>query len=246
MQNISALFNKLGLNEKASKTYLALLELGTATVQEVAEHAGIKRTSVYNFLEELKKFGLVTEILEKNRVILAAEDPGVLKKLAKDKQTEAKQYEESVSLALPELLGLFNLPGGKPKVRFYKGTEGIKRVYEDTIVMGETIYAFSDYEKMMEAMTFDYMVDYANRRTEAGIKFHSIGPGGKWAEKAKKLAKTQKREVKTMNIKFDTEINIYGNKVALISFHRPYTGVIIEDRAIASTLRAIWQKMAGL
>jgi len=43
---------------------------------------------------------------------------------------------------------------------------------------------------------------------------------------------------------FETEVNIYGNKVALISFRRPYAGVIIEDRAIAQTLKSVWKVIA--
>ena len=42
---------------------------------------------------------------------------------------------------------------------------------------------------------------------------------------------------------FETEINIYGDKVAMLSFRRPYAGVIIEDRAIAQTLKSVWKMM---
>lgn len=238
------LLTQLGLNEKSASVYLALLELGSATVQEVAEKASVKRTSIYNFLEELTKLGLITQIQEKHKTILIAENPNILKQRAREKEKEAEMYVQNIDQIVPSLLNIYNLPGEKPKMKFYRGIEGIKKAYHDTLLAGETIYAFSDYEKMMEAMTFEHMVGYANERTKREIKFYSIGPGGQWAKKAIALSKKQKRQMKINNqLKFDTEINIYGNKVALISFRRPYAAAIIEDRAIAQTLKSIWQVM---
>jgi hypothetical protein len=42
------------------------------------------------------------------------------------------------------------------------------------------------------------------------------------------------------NIEFDTEINIYENKAAILSFERPFAGLIVEDVAIARTLKSVW------
>ena len=90
-------------------------------------------------------------------------------------------------------------------------------------------------------MDFDYMVDYADRRAAKNIHFYSICPPGPWAKRVIDLNKQQKREIKIVeNVKFDTEINIYGNKVAMMSFRRPYAAVIIEDRAITQTLKTVW------
>jgi hypothetical protein len=49
------------------------------------------------------------------------------------------------------------------------------------------------------------------------------------------------RETKLFReLKLDTEINVFENKVAMLSFRRPYSAVIIEDRAIAMSLKSIW------
>jgi len=42
-------------------------------------------------------------------------------------------------------------------------------------------------------------------------------------------------------VQFNTEINIYGNKVAMMSFCRQATAVIIEDSTIVQTLKSIWK-----
>ncbi|NQU83264.1 MAG: hypothetical protein HQ536_00985 [Parcubacteria group bacterium] len=245
MQKIYNLFDKLGLNQKEAKVYMACLELGSGTVKELSEKSGVKRTSIYNFLEELKQKGLITEIKRGKKTMLVAEDPKVLKLMAKERMQDAEEYVSNIDQIIPNLVGLFNLPANKPKVKYYQGIKGIKQIYEDTLREHSTIYAFSDYEKMLPVMDFDYMVDYADRRAKQGIQILSIAaPNGPWTKKAIKLNKKQKRQIKVAKkMQFDTEINIYGNKVALLSFRRPYAGTIIEDRAIVQTLKNIWEFM---
>jgi len=233
--NLTTILQNLGLNEKEANVYLACLELGSATVQEVSDKAGVKRTSVYNFLEDMKARGFITEITHGKRILLIAEGPHTLLKKADEQK---KQLEEM----LPEFLSIYNLPGEKPKVKFYQGAEGLKRVYEDTLKEGGPIYLISDYEQMFEAIDAEWMWDYAKRRTEKGIKAFSIAKEGARAQKVKVNDVEQLRETRFVKeVDFETEINIYGNKVALLSFRRPYAGVIIEDRAIAMTLRSMWQ-----
>ena len=51
-----------GLTEKESRVYLALLELGEAGIGEIAKKSAIKRTTLYDVVENLKKSGLVGSI----------------------------------------------------------------------------------------------------------------------------------------------------------------------------------------
>ncbi|MBI5733718.1 MAG: hypothetical protein HY973_02125 [Candidatus Kerfeldbacteria bacterium] len=233
---------QLELTDKEIEIYLACLELGNATVQELANKSGLKRTNIYNYLEDLKQKGLMTEIQYKHKTLLLAENPQVLKQRAEEKIKEAESHLQEVNKIMPELLGIFNLPGEKPKVKFYQGVAGIKKIYDDTLTSSETIHAFTDYEKMFTVMTPEYMIKYAEARAAKGILFYTLAQPGPWAQKMINLNKKHKREIKLLkNVQLETEINIYGNKVALLSFRRPYTGIIIEDRAISHTLKTIWQ-----
>jgi len=233
--NLTIILQNLGLNEKEAKVYLACLELGSATVQEVSDKAGVKRTSVYNFLEDMKARGFITEVKHGKRILLTAEDPHTLLKKADEQK---KQLEK----VLPEFLSIYNLPGNKPKVKFYQGAEGLRRIYEDTLKLGSPIYLISDYERMFEAIEPEWMWQYAKRRTEKNIKAFSIAKEGERGQQVKTKDVEQLRETRFVKeVDFETEINIYGDKVALLSFRRPYAGVIIEDRAIAQTLKSMWK-----
>jgi sugar-specific transcriptional regulator TrmB len=210
------------------------LELGTATVSELAEKSGVKRTSIYNFLEELINIGFVSEIKQNDQILLIATEPEVLEKKAQQQLFDIKNI-------MPELQAMFNLPGNKPKVKFYPGIAGIKKAYDETLKSQGPLYAFSDHEKMMSIMP-EWMWEYAERRTGAGIELKSISQEGEWAKKIEKTNATHKRQIKFVkNINFETEINIYDNIVAIVSFRKPYCGVVIEDAAIAQTLKSVWQ-----
>ncbi len=51
----------LGLTEKEARTYLASLELGPETAQNIAKKTGINRATTYVQIESLKKRGLMSE-----------------------------------------------------------------------------------------------------------------------------------------------------------------------------------------
>jgi len=177
-------------------------------------------------------------IKEGDKIILIPENPDVLVKRAE------KNYQE-IKTALPELMGIFNLPGTKPKVRFYEGIEGIKKGWDDLLETRETggkIYAFSDYEKMLEAFPVDFPWYVPEMRARKKIFFYGVAKDGPKGQEIKSKDKAQMRETKLFkDLQLDTEINIFENKVAMLSFRRPYTAIIIEDRAIAMSMKSIWQ-----
>ena len=47
------LIQTLGLSEHEAAVYLAALELGEANIQEISRKSGVKRTSIYNFIDTL-------------------------------------------------------------------------------------------------------------------------------------------------------------------------------------------------
>ena len=69
MNHLISQLVKVGLNEKESRVYLALLELGSGTAYAVAKKAGIKRPTAYIVLDELRKRGLVLKIPKSKNTI---------------------------------------------------------------------------------------------------------------------------------------------------------------------------------
>jgi hypothetical protein len=98
----------------------------------------------------------------------------------------------------------------------------------------------------MAATLGDYYFDvFPPERARRGIVSRNIVPD---TGKARQLAKTDakyNRETRFLKVSdLKTEINIYGNKVALNSYSsKPPFSVIIEDQNIAETLRTVWSQL---
>ncbi|MBT5338100.1 hypothetical protein HN858_03710 [Candidatus Falkowbacteria bacterium] len=235
MQYLLDSLTSLGIQKKQAKVYLACLELGSATVQELAEESNVKRTSIYNFLEDLKNLGLVSEIKKGSKLLLVAENP-------KTVISKAEKRIEQARNNLPEFLSIFNAPANKPKVKFHQGLEGLKTAYADYAVQDGEIFGFTDYEKMFETLPADFLWSAGpEARKKNNTHFYCIAKNGPKGKLMKSKDKEQLRQTKLVkDINFETEINIYQSKVSLISFKKPYTAVIIEDQAIAQTMKSIW------
>src|SRR4030042_5992747 len=117
---------QLGLSEKEAKVYLAVLELGEANIQQIAQKSGVKRTTAYDIINSLKEKRLLTEITKGKKAFFSAEDPRKL-----ERQLDEKK--ETLKKILPELLSITNLLDTKPHIKFYEGNDGIKEVYKDTL-----------------------------------------------------------------------------------------------------------------
>lgn len=237
MDQTLASIKKLGLGEKETSVYMAALELGNATMQELAEKSGVKRTSIYNFLDKMKQKKLLFEIKKDGKVFIQAGSPEVL-------ITQAEDNLKNLKDIVPFLSELYRQPTNKPKVKFFLGTDSLKNLYKEIWSRKEPIYGYSDFEKMLETMDAKYMWDFADLRARLGIPFYCIAKDDPMARHVQTKDKEQKRVIKLVKGgAFETEINIYGKWVAIASFRRPYVGVIIEDVAIARTMKAVWQML---
>ena len=117
---------KIGLTYKEAKIYTSLLELGETNIQRISNKSKIKRTTIYNIIEVLKEKGLISIVLKKRRKYYMAADPRELE----SKLEEQKQILKSI---LPELLSISNLIDKKPRIKFFEGEEGLKKIYLDTL-----------------------------------------------------------------------------------------------------------------
>jgi sugar-specific transcriptional regulator TrmB len=236
--NLENLFEDLGISSDQAKVYLAALELGQANMNELAEKAGLKRTSVYNYVEELINKQLLTSGKKRKRTVYSAIHPNMLIEIEKARLAE-------LSRNLPELLAIYNKSKTKPKVTFYEGINGIKEVLTDMLKEKQPVSAFSDFKNMAAAFGDYYFDVFPPERARRGIVSKNIVPDtAKGRELAKKDARYL-RETKFLQVPdLKTEINIYADKVALNSYQSsPPFSVIIEDHDIAETLRTIWQQL---
>jgi len=224
-----------GLSTKEIKVYLAGLELGAVAVQDIAKKTGIERTNVYSILERLIHQGLFTETEKAGKKYFIAESPEKL-------ILKLKERQKDIETVLPELKSIYNLMPNKPKVRFYEGEEGIRALYDDTLESDGAILAFTAWDKLVAAMP-RFWDDYVKRRVERGIHIRAVGPKSKEAEYYRNRGKQDLRDLRYTpeGFNFSTEVNIYNNKVAVMTFGKERIGILIESKEIANTWKVAFE-----
>ncbi len=228
---------QIGFTQKEAQIYLGCLRLGSGTVLQISREADVSRGSCYDLLEEMLEKAYVSKLHEVKHVIYSPVDPEVLLKQGREK---LRDFE----LILPELKGLFH-KRSHPRVRYFEGIEGIKRVYEDTLTATTEIL---NYTNSLEVRRYwpGYDQDYIEFRAKKGIFLKCIAPDDEVGKGVKHTDSSFLRETRLLSsqeFKFTNEINIYDNKVAITSFHNELIGILIESKEIADTQRDIF-KMA--
>lgn len=230
------LLKSLNLTDDQAAVYVAALELGQATMLTLAKKSRVNRTKIYRFIDELKSRQLITETRKRKRNLYSAVHPEQLVEITKETTRELEN-------ALPELLAIYNTSRTKPRVTFYEGVEGMKEVYADTLKERTEIVGWSDYEYSIEALR-NFLTNYPKERVKRNIFYKVIARENSDSRRLQKIGLKELREVRIAR-GGDTQIElyIYGNKVAHLNFRsNPLFAVIMEDPAIAATMRQIWKE----
>src|SRR3989338_4813909 len=101
----------LGLSDNEAKVYLAMLELGSATMLEISTKAGINRPTAYVQVESLKKLGLVSTQTKGKKQFFIAESPDQLENMLDQKKLDIENKKEELTKLLPELSSMFKVAG---------------------------------------------------------------------------------------------------------------------------------------
>lgn len=228
---------KLGLDEKEAKIYLAALELEQATIQQISRKSGVKRTTAYDIIESLKKRGLMSTSAKESRTMYSAEDPRKI-----DQNLDEKK--ELFKKMLPELLSISNVLEKKPGIRYFEGIEGIKTIYKDTLAFPDQemcSWWASDYTIIDPKWFYDY---YMPARLAKKIWVRTIAPENELMKKIQGEDQSALRQVRLISPEeapFEVEVALYGkSKIAMMSFEEQF-GLIIESRKIYNTLKSIFE-----
>ncbi|MBU2265292.1 helix-turn-helix domain-containing protein [Patescibacteria group bacterium] len=125
---------KLGLKEKEVAVYLAALELGFDSVQNIAKKAGLSRPTVYEIIKALTAKGLMREIrrqgaVQGERSYFSAQSPDALLGLLRVQKREVEEREREFVRIISALRAKYNLTG-QTEIRSFTADE-IKFLLDD-------------------------------------------------------------------------------------------------------------------
>jgi len=232
---IQPVLEQFGLKPREIKVYLACLELGLTSVLEIAKKTSLKRPTVYDILEVLKSKGLVSQSVKGKKRFFFAEEPEKLTKLIEEKRVMLEQI-------MPALKSMHNVAGSKPVIRYYEGQDGLRQVYRDTLNYQGELVAFVT-ENIIQKLGKRFADEYIQKRKKAKITVRVIGPDTDEIKEYKKTDRQYLKKTRMVDQKkfpFTIEMNVYGNKLAFMSF-KEEMGIIIESNEIANNMKLLFE-----
>ncbi len=209
---------------------------------EIARNIRKSRTIVYKDLEELEKMGLIEKKEKPSQVaFFSATHPSLLKKILDQKEEQVQSDKKMFAGFLPDIISGYNLAHNQPGIRFFEGVEGLKKIYEEILDEGKDFFLIrTAYEPIYNEKIAPVVEEFIAKRMRKNIKVTAIIPSdvddpekdARWLMTRFNIAK----DVYTAPV----EIDIFGNKVAILSFGEELVGMIIESQQVSQSLRQIF------
>ncbi|MFH1631587.1 MAG: helix-turn-helix domain-containing protein [bacterium] len=236
-KDYAKLLTSVGFLPSEVKVYMASLELGPATVQNIAKKAGISRTAGYEAIEALRKRGLMTSATRGKRRLFAAEDPDRIVAYLKEEQQRFSSTLEDIKRSVDAMKLMAG--GIKPSVRSYEGEEALHAYFDhiatvkpdtfDEISNLDDVYEYLESEQIKSARKAYAWSKQTKIRLLHRGDLRNPRPGAKFRELSDKWGD------------FHGNISIYNNFVTFVTYIGATSVVIIESETLAGTMRILFE-----
>jgi len=230
------LLDQFGHKQPATDIYLAALVLGTGSAQALATQSGLKRSTIYPYIEALVKDGFLQQVPIGKRTFYKATKPETLEERAKGNLT-------AIQSALPQLEELDRGLMGKPGVTVLEGKKGVSQIYAE-LEKANNIRFWSSLDSVSKFYDENFQ-SIAESVSTNEITTKEILANTEEAKKAsKRFAKIAGRTYQAKISTIDGITNdsvIYDNTLALFRlFEYNFFVVRIEDKTIVDSIKALF------
>lgn len=233
---------EIGLNEKESAIYLALLQVDSASVADIAEKTEIKRPTVYVVLETLSKKGLVSEVEIGNKTHFAAQPPEHIETFIQQQRLKFDETAERLKDILPQLKAVQRESGERPVVKFFEGHDAAISANidffnaQDKEGMGYFIF---NRDLIDEVFTPQEIAHIQKIRPQKHIKGESIYVYSKGELPSNEM--TERKRVDAGKYPILCDISIYEDRVQLITLGNKVSSIFIQSKDVADTLKSLFK-----
>lgn len=233
------LFN---VSNNEAELFWILLDSGSLGATELAKHAGISRTAVYDLAEYLIEVGLVFESLKNGIKKFAVQPPQKITQLLEEKEKNISEAKQAV-VELEQIYNKKNI-SLKPRLKMFEGKAELQQMMKDLLLYRDiTVQAYWPVKKMLELLTPEFMNKFHAERVARNIELQVIWPADQVpSATAHKFLGTDvglKRQARIApkNINFTLGYSVYSNTVRFISSSRENFGFLVESAELADMMR---------
>ena len=159
------ILKSVGLSDNEAEVYLILLNLGEATVYQIADQSKIARPNIYDTVKKLVEKTLATAIIKNKKKHFKPLAPEKLLGIIKEK-------EKNLAEILPELTKVYESKKTKPVIEVFEGAEGLKTIMDDMVGVGKDIWIFSgaDINYVLKQIPEFYVKRILGEKKKYGIR----------------------------------------------------------------------------
>ncbi len=218
----------IGLSEKESEVYLALLKLGEETASRVSEIANLNRITTYVLLKSLKEKGLCSAY-EKNKThYFKAARPENLLSLLEEKKNKIRAI-------MPLLKKEERKIENKPEISMFEGKKGLISMFNILLKDAENkkeVFAYGNIsiaEKLIEYQS----LYWRKTRLEKKIKIKAIVDTYKSFEEQAHWKEFSEVKINKKLQEINCYVFITENFVGYITLKGELIGMLIQNKEIA-------------
>ncbi|HLD32146.1 MAG TPA: helix-turn-helix domain-containing protein [Candidatus Peribacteraceae bacterium] len=254
--SVHDLLTSIGLSEKESAMYVALLRCGTQATSFLAERTHFNRGTAYVILHSLLKKGLATKMTKRSVQYFSPVQPEHLVLYLESREQEIVRGKERVQAMMGRLTAIVNPHTSQPKIEYFSGRGGARVVLENTLTSKDnTLRAFLSIADIIEGLGGDYFYDYTNRRIAKRYALQAIRTREKDKEAFEKdehahrylTNPEEKREVRYVSedLAFPLTMYMYDDKLAIISSKEENYSLLIESAELAEMQKKLFSLLWG-
>ncbi len=237
MDTLPLELRKLGLKEKQIQVYLAALELGHSSVQQIAQKAKISRPTAYEIINQLKKQDLISESKQAGKRYFSAQSPDHLLGLLRTQKRELEEKEREFIRIIAELRSRY-YTNNQTGIKTFQGEKDVQILMDDfRTTNAKQIYALIGSPKIWPS--FKRKQDYSKIKKRLG----------KITIKELVKQQTKKASPNTQNKTLSLEANLSQNLIIydkVIILNDKNKGILVDSPIIINLIRSLfkmlWQK----
>jgi sugar-specific transcriptional regulator TrmB len=249
LKNVVSMLQHFGLSSREASAYLACLELGPSSIQQISKHSTMNRSTVHFLAESLKKKGLFGETCKGKKRLIFAVKPEDFTKLVNKKRDHVNLMESSLENLIPLLQNISSAEANRPKVMFYEGEKGFYDICDRSIKHATNkeilfLSSLDDFRNVGNDKEFD-VEGYIPKRVKHGIHIKMLVFENRVSQKYRISQAKELRETRFLpdDFKFKSTFFIYGDEFSMVSSRPPFLGVVIQSKQLSHTMKQIFEML---
>lgn len=250
---IQQTLEKLGLNEKEIKVYLALLKSGKTKPSILAKITKLNRATLYAVAKGLLSKGIIAEDMSGSVLHFSPLPPSKFGNILEQSRRELKEKEELVKNAISNLNLLTSEKAYPvPKIRFIEENNLEKYLFDNLEKWQEAIISSDGiwwgYQDQSFAENFEKWIDHTWKTKQSTHQHYKPQFFSNETTVEKRLSKRYSKDKREIKFISDTDFTantwVCGDYMVMIVTHQhPFYLIEIHDEMIAHNTREIFKKL---